>query len=101
MKTCSYNSPTLAAILDLRPNRQQTYGDCRHGFRTIAALWNAYLAGRPIGTGGLNEVDVAVMIGLVKTGRIATGTAHHDNFADAANYNILAGDLAFPKGEQP
>lgn len=90
-------SPTLDAILVLRPGRAKTYGDARKGFATVAALWNAYLAGRSGGAAApITDIDVPVLISLLKTARISTGVAHHDNYADAANYMVLAGDLAFP-----
>ncbi|MDX2074678.1 MAG: DUF6378 domain-containing protein [Alphaproteobacteria bacterium] len=94
-------SRTLDAILMLRPGRAQTYGDARKGFTTVAALWNAYLAGRPGGAAApISDIDVPVLVALLKTARISTGVAHHDNFADAANYMVLAGDLAFPADDK-
>lgn len=97
MKT---DSLTLDAILAIRPQRASTYGSCEKGFATIAALWDAYLDGRPGGRSApIRTIDVPVLISLLKTGRISSGTAHHDNFADGANYLILAGDLAFGVAE--
>lgn len=94
-------SPTLDTILQIRPQRANTYGSCEKGFGTIGALWDAYLAGRPGGKDmPITAIDVAVMISLMKIGRISTGTAHHDNFADGANYLVLAGDLSFPAEEK-
>lgn len=95
-------SKTLTAILSIRPMRAATYGDCKKGFGTIAALWDAYLAGRQGGRETpIRDIDVPVMVSLLKTGRIATGVAHDDNFADGANYLILAGDMAHkPSGEE-
>ena len=88
-------SPTLDAILAIRPQRAATYGDCTKGFTTIAALWDAYLSGRKGGRQTpIRDLDVPVLVSLLKTGRIATGVAHHDNYADGANYLILAGDMA-------
>jgi hypothetical protein len=76
--------------------RGRQYGDC---FDNVATLWNAWLKVRNRrGGGDLGGVDVAVMLGLMKVGRIANGGNHVDSFIDWCGYGSCAGELA-TKGE--
>jgi len=66
--------------------RQDQYGRPENSFSTIGTLWTAYL-GRAI-----TPHDVAVMLALMKVGRIMNGMKH-DNYVDAAAYIALAADM--------
>lgn len=86
--------------------REQDYGNPEDNFRTIAHFWNDYLgAAHP--ELNLEDVarcmevpeiitpkDVAVMMGLLKVARIATGTGTEDCFIDLAGYAACAGEIA-------
>jgi hypothetical protein len=47
----------------------------------------------------LSSADIAIIMCLVKIGRIATGEYHEDNFTDLKGYAELAGQLARPQGD--
>lgn len=68
--------------------REQDYGSPEDNFRCISALWSAY-KGVPF-----TDVDVSMMMALLKIGRIATGTATKDSFIDLAGYAACGGELA-------
>lgn len=68
--------------------REQDYGSPEDNFATIAGLWSAYL-GFP-----LDSQDVAMMMCLLKIGRIASGTATEDSFVDLAGYAACGGEIA-------
>jgi len=67
--------------------RQAQYGAPEDNLGRIAALWSVYV-GKP-----LNAHDVAVMMALVKIGRIASGVTVPDNYVDAVAYMGLADRL--------
>lgn len=85
--------------------RVQDYGKPEHNFQTIADFWNDYLdAAHPeLNLKGVAECmevsaiitpkDVAVMMGLLKVARIATGS-NPDSFVDLAGYAACAGEVA-------
>lgn len=77
-------------------NREQDYGSPENNFRTIAALWNAYL-----GTCELRSWDVAAMLALLKIARIASGHAKDDNWIDLAGYAACGGELQQQPGVMP
>lgn len=53
-------------------DREQEYGPVEDNFSRIAALWNAY---KPC---GFTAHDVAIVMALLKIGRIASGQAKAD-----------------------
>jgi len=63
------------------------YGPADKVLRRIAELWAVYL-GRP-----LDEHDVAMMMALLKVGRIASGSSDRDNVLDAVGYLALASGM--------
>lgn len=69
-------------------DREQDYGSPENNFRTIARLWEAYMSVH------YSPVDVAVMLALLKIGRVASGGFKDDNFIDLAGYAACAGELA-------
>lgn len=85
--------------------RVQDYGKPERNFQTIADFWNDYLdAAHPeLNLKGVAECmevsaiitpkDVAVMMGLLKVARIATGS-NPDSFVDLAGYAACAGEVA-------
>ena len=72
-------------------NREQEYGAVENNFAMIADLWSVYLAVE------ITPVDAAMMMNLLKTARIKTGTFKEDSFVDACSYIACAAELA--KGE--
>lgn len=69
--------------------REGQYGDPNSNFAVIARLWGIYL-GRE-----LTSHDVAVLMALLKIGRVITGDkTKTDNYIDAAGYIAIAGELA-------
>ncbi len=73
-------------------DRNATHGDTERSFQVIAALWNAYLAGRK-DAGDITPADVASMMVLLKLARSIQGQAVRDHFVDAAGYAAIAGEL--------
>jgi hypothetical protein len=69
-------------------DRQAHYGAPEDNLGRIGALWSAYL-GKDLGAH-----DVAVMMALVKIGRIGSGVIVRDNYVDAVAYIGLADRLA-------
>lgn len=67
--------------------REQDYGSPEDNFKTIADLWTAY-KGTPFST-----VDVAMMMALLKIGRIKNGGGTEDSFVDLAGYAACGGEL--------
>ena len=76
--------------------REQDYGKPEDNFQAIADLWNAYLdhakwsKEQPL---KLTAFDVAMLMSLLKVGRIATGTATEDSFVDACGYLACGGEI--------
>ena len=65
-------------------DRDTTYGGPENSFRTIAALWNAYLDAK---MGDLQAHDVAAMMILFKMARVVGSRGvHRDSWLDAAGY---------------
>ena len=91
----------LAAKKCICGQREEDYGSPENNFALIAALWDNYLYARDlraIKEGNtkrrLLPEDVAVMMALLKTARIATGAVKDDNYVDAIGYFACAGELA-------
>jgi len=68
--------------------RQTDYGTPENNFKAIADLWGAYKGV------DFSALDVAMMMTLLKLGRIKTGTAKNDSFVDAAGYIACGGEIA-------
>lgn len=68
--------------------RQQDYGNPEDNFKKIGELWTAY-------TGyGYSPVDVAMMLLLMKVGRMSTGRGTADTYVDICGYAACAGEIA-------
>ena len=76
-------------------NREHEYGSPENSFSTIANLWNAYLSAdsRFPEDFGIDDIDVAVMMALLKIARIATGTFKEDSYIDACGYLACGAEL--------
>lgn len=69
--------------------REQDYGSPEDNFWRIAALWTAYMAVE------ITPVDVAMMMALLKTARIKTGSGGTmDSFVDGCGYFACGGEIA-------
>lgn len=88
MTELSAASDMLADTAKILAERQGRYGAPNKNFRCISELWTAYLRGRygEVATIGLDEADVAVMSGLIKTARLAETPDHADSWVDTAGY---------------
>lgn len=80
-------------ILDTAKNmvngsRQQDYGDPEDNFSVIAKLWSAYCGCE------FTAHDVAIMMVLLKVGRISSGKYNPDNYIDGPGYFACAGEIA-------
>lgn len=69
-------------------DREAEYGTPQENLGRIAALWSGYAAH------DFTAHDVAIMMALVKVGRIASGKVKQDTYVDIAGYAALAGELA-------
>lgn len=70
-------------------DRENEYGSPEDNFETIAEMWTAYMHWEVEFT----QVDVAMMMALLKVARVATGTATDDSFVDIAGYAACAAEL--------
>lgn len=75
-------------------DRETQYGTPENNFAVIAELWNVY---KPC---GFVAHDVAMMLALLKIGRIASGQAKADNYIDLAGYAACAGEIALKEMEE-
>lgn len=82
-----------AAVKCVNGDRQEDYGTPERSFDTIAALWNAYLGGKPLSDNTVDAKDVACMLALLKIARIATGHGKNDNWVDLAGYAACGGEI--------
>lgn len=68
-------------------HREQDYGSPENNFSKIAVLWSAYFGH------DFTALDVAMMMTLMKIGRISTGTATEDSFVDAIGYLACGAEI--------
>jgi hypothetical protein len=69
-------------------DREKTYGHPSKNLKTIAKMWNAFLEART-GDAELNAKDVASMMILLKTARLANNPDHRDSVVDICGYAAL------------
>ena len=69
--------------------RVEDYGTPENNFRTIARMWTAYLHENVI----ISQVDVAMMMAMLKIARISSGGANMDSFVDLAGYAACAAEI--------
>ena len=67
--------------------RRRQHGQPRLAHTRIAAFWSAYLD-HPI-----SAHDVAILMILLKVGRIKNGSINLDNYVDVAGYAGVAAEL--------
>ena len=76
-------------------NREQGYGSPEDNFERISRLWTEYLEC------AISAKDVAVMMILLKSARIASGSGHADNWVDIAGYAACGAELESREGAEP
>lgn len=74
-------------------DRNRQYGPPEDSFTHISSLWSSYLS-HPI-----TPQDVAILLGLMKVGRMKHNKSHEDSFVDAVGYFAIAGEL-IPRDSQ-
>jgi hypothetical protein len=90
------------AITVVCGERETTYGGPEDSFAIIGSLWGCYLAAKYRSNPTvravdikIEPVDVAIMMTLLKTARLATtGGKHRDSLVDAAGYIACAAECA-------
>ena len=70
-------------------DREKTYGHPSKNLETIAVMWNAYVNAKPNKGNSLNAKDVAAMMVLLKTARLANNPEHRDSLVDICGYAAL------------
>lgn len=93
---------TRAEILDaakaiVTGDREKQYGSPEDNFAAVAQMWEVYLRGQCVGEGADVRVapeDVAMMMVLLKVGRLMTGDYLADNYVDICGYVACAGEIA-------
>jgi hypothetical protein len=68
-------------------DREQTYGKPSKNLDTIAKMWNAYISA--VDKRDLNAKDVACLMVLLKTARLANQPDHRDSIVDICGYAAL------------
>lgn len=68
--------------------RRQSYGNPEDNFKAIAELWTSYLRRRGClqMRGGLQAIEVAALMVLMKIARLAETEDHDDSMVDIAGY---------------
>lgn len=73
-------------------DREKTYGHPSKNLWTIARLWTAYVnaaSDNVLGSKEFTAKDVALMMILVKTARLANSDTHRDSIVDICGYAAL------------
>jgi len=73
-------------------DREQTYGHPSKNLQVIADMWTAYLNGATdnlLGNKSFEAKDVAIMMILLKTARLANDINHRDSIVDICGYAAL------------
>lgn len=73
-------------------DRRVEYGDAQENFERIAALWTAL--DLHIGNREYTAAQVALMLDLLKTARLAVNPTHTDSWVDKAGYSALGAEVA-------
>lgn len=68
--------------------RNSDYGEPERNFGKISELWSSYMGII------ITEIDVAMMMVLLKAARVSTGRGTEDCFVDIAGYAACAGEIA-------
>jgi hypothetical protein len=84
----------LATVQGIVNNdRNKSYGSAEDSFQTIADFWSTYLYTRFGFTADITVYDVACMMDLMKSARIASNPTHMDSWVDKAGYAACAGGI--------
>ena len=81
-----------AAAAIVTKDREADYGAPENSFTTIASFWDTYLKARK--PGALQAHDVALMMSLLKTARLAENPAKTDSWIDLAGYSACGAECA-------
>lgn len=84
---CDRNQVLDRAKTIINGERQDQYGKPENNFAVIAGMWSCYLGMH------IKEVDVAMMMALLKIARIESGTMTEDSFVDLIGYAALGSEL--------
>lgn len=68
-------------------DRDKQYNTPENNFALIADLWSAYLGQE------VTNIDVAMMMTMLKIARIKTGRSKEDSFVDACGYIACGGEI--------
>ena len=77
--------------------REKQYGKPEDNFAAVAQMWEVYLRSQCVGEGAdvrIAPEDVAMMMVLLKVGRLMTGDYLADNYVDICGYVACAGEIA-------
>ncbi|MBQ9050575.1 MAG: hypothetical protein IJ126_08270 [Lachnospiraceae bacterium] len=77
----------LTKAAEVVTGKDSQHGDTEDNFSRIAAMWSAYL------DKDVSAKDVAVMMILLKTARIASGHQSGDNWVDISGYAACGGEI--------
>lgn len=83
----------MAAEKMVNGQRETDYGSPEDNFKCIADLWSSYKKVK------FTPLDIAMMMALLKIGRIASGTATEDSFIDLAGYAACGAEIVDPNKE--
>lgn len=100
-ETDDLHNPRVVFLENVREivchDRATSYGNPEDSFQTIANLWNAYLTAKEGNKAEpsviLTVLDVALMMDLLKTARLAANPTHLDSWLDKAGYSACGGSL--------
>ena len=85
------NEKTLSVLQEAHKiiygDREQTYGHPDKNLQTISKMWNAYITA--VGQRELNAKDVAILMILLKTARLANDPNNRDSVVDICGYAAL------------
>jgi len=74
--------------------RSEDYGTPEDNFQTIAGFWTVYLASKYNLSVNLTPVDVALLMSLLKTARLAKTPTHIDSWCDGAGYFACGAEVS-------
>jgi hypothetical protein len=74
-------------------DRALNYGAPEDNFRRIATLWNAWMLVRKNPSAPLAPWEVAIMMDLMKSARLANNPEHQDSWIDKAGYAACGADI--------
>ena len=85
------NEKTLSVLQEAHKiiygDREQTYGHPDKNLKTISKMWNSYITA--VGQRELNAKDVAILMILLKTARLANDPNNRDSGVDICGYAAL------------